>query len=123
MGAFETQPLAPPPPPPPPSPAPAPARPETERLGGTNRFETAAAIAAKVAPNGAAEIVLAYGHNFRDALSVAPYAANQGIPILLTNKHSVPQETVQAIADLNAGNVIAVGGSRIKEGLQDCFRW
>jgi putative cell wall-binding protein len=84
-----------------------------ERLSGDDRFETAAAIAAKVAPTGVDTVVLASGRGFADALAVASYAAVEGYPILLTEKNSLPAATKKAIEDLGATHVIVVGGTGV----------
>ncbi|HHX87542.1 MAG TPA: cell wall-binding repeat-containing protein, partial [Firmicutes bacterium] len=56
---------------------------EVERIGGENRFATAAGIAKKL---GMLDVVfLAYGYNFPDALAAASYAGARGYPILLTD--------------------------------------
>lgn len=86
-----------------------------ERISGNNRFDTAAKIAARVAPNEASTAVIAYGLNFPDALAAAPYAAMQGYPILLVNTSNIPQETLNAIDHLGVDYTIVVGGSSVIE--------
>ncbi|MDO6657503.1 cell wall-binding repeat-containing protein [Anaerobacillus sp. 1_MG-2023] len=66
---------------------------ETERLGGKTRFQTALKIADKVNDN-PEEIVLTYGMDFADALSVVPYATKKEIPIMLNTKGDKLQEDV-----------------------------
>jgi putative cell wall-binding protein len=78
-----------------------------QRLAGQNRFETASLIAEKLGGNTATAIV-AYGYNYPDALSVASYAAQAGIPILLTNTDSIPAETSKELAGKT--ETIVVGG-------------
>jgi putative cell wall-binding protein len=79
-----------------------------ERIGGEDRFETAKKIAAKVnaSPDKA---IIAYGYKFPDALSVAPYAASKGYPILLTNTENVPGFTKEALKQVDS--TIVVGGT------------
>ena len=84
-----------------------------ERISGADRYETAAAIAAQVAPAGVDTVVLAYGRGYADALAAASYAAVNGYPILLTEKNSLPDATKKAIEDLGATNVIVVGGTGV----------
>jgi lactocepin len=81
-----------------------------QRIGASNRFGTAAAIADLVAPNGKEQVALANGYDFPDALSAAAYAANKGMPILLTDRDTLPQETSAAITKLNVEQTIVVGG-------------
>lgn len=66
-----------------------------ERIGGENRFETAALIAKKITSD---EAIIAFGYNFPDALSISPFAAKNGIPILLTRTDRVPVETLNAMS-------------------------
>jgi putative cell wall-binding protein len=80
-----------------------------ERLGGENRYDTAAIISAKLSSDTA---VLAYGHDFPDALSVAPFAAKNGYPVFLTgSKGELVKETKAKINSFE--KVIVVGGSDV----------
>lgn len=65
-----------------------------DRIGGKNRFDTAFLIAKRLPSERA---VIANGFNFPDALSVSPYAAKNGIPILLTKADDIPTETANAL--------------------------
>jgi len=84
-----------------------------ERINGANRFETAALIAARVAPAGAAQAALVNCFDFPDALSVAAYAARLGMPILMTWSDVMPDATVQALEALGITETIVVGGSGV----------
>ncbi len=80
-----------------------------ERLGGVNRYDTAAIISDKLSSDIA---VLSYGRNFPDALSIAPYAAKNGYPVFLTdNKKELSKETKAKISSFD--QVIVVGGSDV----------
>lgn len=57
---------------------------QTERIAGSDRYETAAAISQKGWPNGANAVIIASGENFPDALVAAPLAGKYNAPILLT---------------------------------------
>jgi putative cell wall-binding protein len=76
------------------------------RIGGKTRYETAALIAAELGDY--EEAVIAYGGNFPDALSIAPYAAFNRVPILLTPKDELVTATQGALK--NVTNTIIVGG-------------
>ncbi|MGX7595123.1 S8 family serine peptidase [Planococcus plakortidis] len=80
----------------------------TERIGGKSRYDTAALIAEKLDSQRA---VVASGLNFPDALSVSPYAAKNGIPILLTRSDSLPQETASALERYTSSYVIGSTGA------------
>jgi putative cell wall-binding protein len=81
-----------------------------ERIGGATRYETARLIAEELGGSPEKAIV-AYGKNFPDALAIAPYAAKNGYPILLTDTNSLNSSTAQAIADGKIGKAIVVGGT------------
>lgn len=79
-----------------------------ERISGNNRFEVANNIAMKIGKS--SKVVLAYGLNFPDALAIAPYAARNGFPILLTNNDAIPQSTKNLVHNWNVSQTIIVGG-------------
>ncbi len=86
---------------------------EITRIAGTNRYHTAALIAEQLAPDGVDKVVVASGQNFPDALSVATFAAREGMPILLTPAKGLPEYTSDAIHALGATKSIVVGGSDV----------
>ncbi|MCS0670413.1 cell wall-binding repeat-containing protein [Cytobacillus firmus] len=61
------------------------------RISGKTRYETAVQIANKL-PLQETSIVVS-GENYPDALSIGPYAAMNGIPILLTQANTLPSPT------------------------------
>jgi putative cell wall-binding protein len=88
---------------------------EVVRIGGANRFETAALIAAELgSATGTAYVV--EGENadpnrgWPDPVSVAPLAGFTGDPILLVNRDRLPEETAAAIADLDVERAVIAGG-------------
>ncbi len=84
---------------------------QVQRVGGDNRYHTAALIAGEVAPQGASSAVIVTGLNFPDALAAASYAARAGYPVLLTRRDQLPAETAAAITDLGVSNTVIVGGT------------
>ncbi|MGD6991091.1 cell wall-binding repeat-containing protein [Sutcliffiella horikoshii] len=84
-----------------------------ERISGANRYDTANQIAKRVGKSKSEKVVLAYGKNFPDALSVASYAASNGYPILLTDKDSVTADTKKLVKEYGKGQVIVVGGEAV----------
>ncbi|MDA8229344.1 MAG: cell wall-binding repeat-containing protein [Desulfitobacterium hafniense] len=88
------------------------------RLGGLNRYATAAAIVSSMsAPS--TEVVIATGENFPDALTVAAIAGQKNMPILLTASNALPEDTLQALKRLNPTKVHLVGGEGvISEGVK-----
>ncbi|WP_270180254.1 cell wall-binding repeat-containing protein [Alkalihalobacillus sp. CinArs1] len=82
---------------------------KVERISGSDRFETAALIADRMEASGKAAVVS--GENFPDALSIAPYAAYRGYPILLTLEDSIPAVTENRI-ESNERNYV-IGGTGV----------
>ncbi|MCA1065255.1 cell wall-binding repeat-containing protein [Rossellomorea sp. AcN35-11] len=79
------------------------------RIGGVTRYETAANIAKELGDY--EQAVIAYGGNFPDALSIAPYAASNGIPILLSPKDALADETKEALKTVT--DTMIVGGKSV----------
>jgi len=82
-----------------------------ERLGGVTRYETAALIASALGTIGQAIIV--NGNNFPDAISIASTAAQHGMPILITDTHSMPEETDIIMRQLLISETIVGGGEAV----------
>ncbi|MBN9654433.1 cell wall-binding repeat-containing protein [Halobacillus sp. GSS1] len=83
---------------------------DVTRIGGKDRYETAHMIADKLGSD-KGEVVLTTGLNYPDALAVAPYAARQGLPILLTRPQSAPAATNDALKDQS--QVYVIGGNDV----------
>jgi putative cell wall-binding protein len=83
------------------------------RIGGDNRYDTAAKIARELTPGGTGTAFVVYGQNFPDALAAASYAAAGGHPILLTGTDTLHQLTAQALEDLGVENTFVVGGTGV----------
>ncbi|MDG8483814.1 cell wall-binding repeat-containing protein, partial [Streptococcus pneumoniae] len=62
-----------------------------KRISGKNRYDLAANIAKQMKSSSTA--VVANGFAYADAVAIAPYAAKQGYPILLTNDKGLRSET------------------------------
>jgi putative cell wall-binding protein len=80
------------------------------RIAGKDRFETAANIA-KAIPGGVTDAVIVNGRNYPDALSIAPYAALGGIPILLTDTNTLPPATAQILR--GKLHTMVIGGTNV----------
>ncbi|WP_139905568.1 cell wall-binding repeat-containing protein [Clostridium thermarum] len=83
---------------------------KVERIGGSDRYATALAIAEKM--NNKKQVFLATGLNFADALSISSYAAAKGRPILLTRKNQMTAEVAKFIKDNNS-KVYVIGGTGV----------
>ncbi|WP_225743759.1 cell wall-binding repeat-containing protein [Marinilactibacillus sp. Marseille-P9653] len=64
-----------------------------ERLAGETRFETSQIIADRIDANSnGSTAVVVDGYNFADALSIAPFATWENMPIYLTRPDKLPNE-------------------------------
>lgn len=89
------------------------------RIGGENRYDTAALLAAALLETGTGARTRAFvvegahadpDRGWPDAVSAGPYAAYVGAPILLATQDGVPPETLQALDDQGVTETIVVGG-------------
>jgi len=90
----------------------------TTRIGGGNRYDTAAQVATTP---GAAVVgtlggfgktaIVASGENFPDALAAGPIAHRADFPLLLTRPDSLPTETAAALSTLGIQHVLMIGGT------------
>lgn len=78
------------------------------RFSGINRYETSVRIAEQIGTDNG--IVIASGENFPDALSIAPIAAQKGMPILLSTKTSLPSEVKSFLQNKTIPVSYIVGG-------------
>ncbi|HEY5457284.1 MAG TPA: cell wall-binding repeat-containing protein [Acidothermaceae bacterium] len=81
------------------------------RWQGSDRYATAVAVSRATYPNGATTVYLATGTNFPDALAGSALAAVAGGPLLLTDPHTMPAETVNEIIRLHPSAVVVLGGT------------
>ena len=100
-------------------------QPTVLRCGGRNRYETAAAVAVLKETLGITSAtqtaIVTTGLNFADAVSIAPYAAATGSPILLTGKGELNAASLSAILALgdNCRTVLIIGAEAV---VPDCVR-
>lgn len=85
---------------------------EVERIGGADRFETAALVAKKVVSlvGRTGKAVIVTGSDFADSLAISPYAASKAYPILLVQKDRVPEVISAVIKELGISQVYIAGG-------------
>lgn len=86
------------------------AGPRIVRLGGADRYETAAIASAHNFPQ-ARTVILATGTDFADALSSSGLAGVYSGPVLLTRPNALPSVTRAEILRLGASEVVIVGGT------------
>ncbi|WP_291051006.1 cell wall-binding repeat-containing protein [Herbiconiux sp.] len=80
------------------------------RIGGADRYEVSAQVAASKFSEGASTVFIASGEGFADALSVAPLAAQVDAPLLLTSRAALPPSVSAELIRLAPVRVVIVGG-------------
>lgn len=94
-----------------------------QRIGGVNRYETAADLAEAAHPWGADTVFLAEGNATADVLSIGPAADRVDGAVLLAQATSLPTATRSAMKTLKPDRVVVVGGTaRIKDSLLSSLR-
>ena len=80
-----------------------------QTIAGSNRYETSAKIAQEVIKlTGTKKAVVASGETFADALTVAPLANKNNMPILLVQQNNIPKATQEVLKQID--EVLVVGG-------------
>jgi len=83
------------------------------RIGGTDRYETAAKIA-EAGWSSSNYAIVANGEGYADALCAVPLAKANDAPILLTtSSDSLNQNTLNELKSLKVNHVIVVGGTGV----------
>ena len=80
-----------------------------DRVGGTNRYETAALLARGTTPGSTLHVTS--GVEFADALAAAPVAAARGGAVLLVPPDRVPSATAEAVVSLAPERIVLAGGA------------
>jgi putative cell wall-binding protein len=83
------------------------------RIFGRDRYDTAVEISKYVGIEATHTVYIANGYAIPDAVAASAFAAEQGSPILLTGKDQIPTSTLDALANLNASNVVLLGGTGV----------
>jgi len=83
------------------------------RIAGQQGYDTAALISSNVGIDPTHTVYIANSQAIPDAIAISAFAAEQGNPILLTDRDSLPDSTVQALTDLGATNVVLLGGTAV----------
>lgn len=81
------------------------------RIQGTDRYETSLKIAQMIGTENG--VVIASGENFPDSLSIAPVAAAQQMPILLTMHNSMPDDIKSFIQNNTSSKYYVIGGTSV----------
>lgn len=81
-----------------------------QRVGGDDRYQLAAALAAYY-PTGLDTVYVATGETYQDALAAAARAGADGAPVVLVRSTSIPNSTRQVLRDLKPKSLVVVGGT------------
>lgn len=95
--------------------APAPTPTEPVRLGGADRFATAATVAEQWSP-GLEVVYVVSGRDYPDALAASARAGVYDAPILLTRPGDVPAATQRALTRLRPDRLVVLGGTGAVSG-------
>lgn len=78
------------------------------RIAGSTRYETSVAIAKEVGSSNG-QVIVAYGENFPDGVSIASVAAMKQIPILLTKSNEVPKAIKNYMQSISINKTYLLG--------------
>ena len=92
------------------------AAPTVGRIGGVDRYDTAARLSKSHFAPGVPVALIASGEDFPDALAAAPAAAALGGPVLLTQQDSLPDVTKTELQRLHPQRILIVGGLGVVSG-------
>lgn len=83
------------------------------RLGGTNRYGTAAIVSRTGYSPNVPAVFITTGENFPDALAGAPAAAAMGAPLLLVQGNRIPSETAGELSRLRPQRIFVLGSAAV----------
>lgn len=80
---------------------------------GKDRYETSVKVAEQTISKygNKGKVIIADGRNYPDAVSIASYAAKEGIPVILVNGNKVPDVVKSFLNKYKISNAIIVGGN------------
>ncbi|RHQ97966.1 cell wall-binding repeat-containing protein [Peptoclostridium sp. AF21-18] len=81
---------------------------------GKDRYETAVKVAEQTIKKygNKGKVIIADGRNYPDAVSIASYAAKEGIPVILVNGNKVPDVVKNFLNKYKINSAIIVGGDK-----------
>ncbi len=80
------------------------------RVGGFDRYDTAARLAAQEFPRSVSTVFVAAGASYADVLAAGPMAGGMSAPVLLTLRDGLPSSTIEQLARLRPQRIFLVGG-------------
>ena len=82
---------------------------KVDRISGANRYETSVAVANEIGNSNQVFVTTGDGKS-PDALSIASYAASKQIPIILTSKEKLSDDTAEYMTASNPVKATIIGG-------------
>lgn len=82
-----------------------------ERIGGEDRYATAALISEATFPAGVPAAFVATARDYPDALAGGAASAKHGGPVLLVGPAAVPEVTTRELQRLRPGRIVVLGGT------------
>lgn len=83
-----------------------------KRIAGRTRMETACKIAREIGAD-SGQAIIAYSHDFPDALAISSHAARAGIPILTSRTDRLSDEAKEYLEENNIEQAYVVGGTAV----------
>jgi len=80
------------------------------RIGGIDRYETAAMMSKEFFPAGSSTVFVATGDNYPDAIAGVQGAAREGAPLLLVENNALPATTAAELVRLGPSSIVVLGG-------------
>ncbi len=82
----------------------------SDRIGGSDRYETSVLISQEGFPEGADTVFLGSGEDFPDALAGGAAGGTLGAPVLLVRPTSIPDMVTAELARLDPSVIVILGG-------------
>jgi putative cell wall-binding protein/spore germination protein YaaH len=93
-----------------------------DRIGGTDRYATAAALSGASFGPGAPVAYIATGRDFPDALGGSNAGGTTGGPVLLVSGMDIPSATAKELSRLKPAAIVVLGGpSAVSEGVANAL--
>lgn len=90
------------------------------RIGGINRYETAAQAATSSFKDGSENVVLVSGEGYADSISASVLARKLNAPILFTGSETLDLNVITALETLKTKNIFIIGGeASISRSIED----
>ncbi len=86
---------------------------DVTRVGGTDRYDTAAQVATRTFTAPVPQVLIATGQGFADALAGGAVGAFTASPVLLVEQGRIPAGTAAALSALEPADIAVLGGTAV----------